>query len=206
MTDRDALLERPPEAAIRILALPFLDGAAAAVGLLESDGHPEALHDFRVSLRRLRTLLKAYRGLLRDSVSRKQARALRDLARSTGAARDAEVQLEWLAAQEKEVKPAARKALSWLVERVEARKQAAYAAVREEAVRRFRDLERGLRSGLSRYEAAVAPDPTRATFALAMAKKVRSAGTELVAALEAVRAPIDAEEAHRARILAKRFR
>src|SRR5262245_14698268 len=130
MGDRDALLERPPEAAIRILALPFLDGAAAAAGLLESDAGGEALHDFRVALRRLRTLLKAYRDLVRDSVSKKQARALRDLARSTGAARDAEVQLEWLAAQGEAIKPGARKALDWLVEKVEARRQAAYAAVR----------------------------------------------------------------------------
>ncbi|MGH7149838.1 MAG: CHAD domain-containing protein [Planctomycetota bacterium] len=206
MNDRDALLDRPPEAAIRILALPFLDGAAAAAGLLEADADAGALHDFRVALRRLRTLLKAYRGLFRDSVPRKQARALRDLARSTGAARDAEVQLEWLATQGEELKPGARRALSWMVERLEGRRQAAYSTVRGDVLRRFRELERRLRSGLSRYRATVAPDPARATFALAAAERVRSAGAELVAALEAVRAPSDVEEAHRARIEAKRFR
>ena len=144
-SDQELLLGRPPEAAIRMLALPFLDEAAAAASLLESDTDAGALHDFRVALRRLRTLLKAYRGLLVDSVSKKQARALRDLARSTGAARDAEVQLEWLVAQREDLKPAARRACSWIMERLEARRQAAYSAVRGDALQGFSKLERNLR-------------------------------------------------------------
>ena len=203
MKDKDALLARSAESAIRTLAHPFLDEASVAASLLESDTDAGALHDFRVALRRLRTLLKAYRGLLVDSVSKKQARALRDLARSTGAARDAEVQLEWLAAQREELKPAARRACSWMEERLEERRQAAYSAVRGDVLQRFSKLERNLRRGLARTEA---PDSARATFALVAADMLRSTGTELVTALEAVRASTDVEEAHRARILAKRFR
>src|SRR5262245_11504004 len=123
---RSELLDGPPEAAIRALAMPFLDDASAAARLLESGRDSAALHDFRVALRRTRTLLRAYRDLLRDSVSKKLARALRDLARSTGSARDAEVQLEWLAAQRERLKPAARRACSWMEERLEERRQAAY--------------------------------------------------------------------------------
>ena len=205
-SDQELLLGRPPEAAIRMLALPFLDEAAAAASLLESDTDAGALHDFRVALRRLRTLLKAHRGLLVDSVSKKQARALRDLARSTGAARDAEVQLEWLVAQREDLKPAARRACSWIMERLEARRQAAYSAVRGDALQGFSKLERNLRRGLSRPETTVTPDPARATFALVAADMLRSTGIELVTALEAVRASTDVEEAHHARIQAKRFR
>jgi CHAD domain-containing protein/CYTH domain-containing protein len=206
MNDRDSLLDRPPEVAIRLLALSSLDEASAAAGLLESDAGGGALHDFRVALRRLRTLLKAYRGLFLASVSKKQARALRDLARSTGAARDAEVQLDWLATLRDDLRPGARRAWSWIVTRLESRRQAAYSAVRDDVLGRFRHLERQLRSGLARHEATVAPDPARATFALAAGEMVRCAGTELVTALEAVRAPTDAEEAHHARIQAKRLR
>jgi CHAD domain-containing protein/CYTH domain-containing protein len=206
MKDQDALLDRPAEDAIRRLALRAVDEAVAAAELLEADTDAGGLHDFRVALRRLRTLLKAYRGSLAHCVSKKHARALRDLARSTGAARDAEVQLEWLAARREELEPAARKACSWLSERLEERRQAAYSDVRHEVLRRFGKLARNLRRGLSRRAATVAPHSERASFALAAADMVRSTGTELVTALETVRAPTDVEVAHRARIRAKRFR
>jgi len=206
INDRDALLDRPPEAAVRLLALALLDEAKAAARRLESDAHVEALHDFRVALRRLRTLFKAYRGLLRDSVSKKQARTLQELASSTAGARDAEVQLEWLAERRADLEPGARKARSWMVKRLEARRRAAYTAVRGDVHQRFTRLEARLGSSLSRYRATVAPDAVRATFAGAVGEMVRRTGTGLVAALGAVRAPTDAEEAHRARIQGKRLR
>ena len=202
----DALLDRSPEAAVRILALALLDDAAAAAGNLRSDKEVEALHDFRVALRRLRTLFKAYRGLLLDSVPKKQMRALRDLAGSTGGARDAEVQLEWLAAQRERLEPVAWEAWSWLVERLESRRDAAYASVRGDVLARFTELEARLRGSLPRYSATVIPDKERVLFAGAVGNEVRRTGRDLVAALEAVRAPGDVEEAHHARIQGKRLR
>jgi CHAD domain-containing protein len=206
MNDQDALLDRSPEAAARTLALALLDDAAAAAGHLRSDTDVDALHDFRVALRRLRSLLRSYRSLLLDSVSKKQARALRDLAGSTGGARDAEVQLEWLTVQHEQLKPGARKAWSWLMERLESRRDAAYSAVRGDVPARFSELETRLRSGLSRYSATVSPATSRAIFARAVGKQVRRTGRELVAALGAVRAASEVEAAHHARIQGKRLR
>lgn len=206
MSERDALLHRLPEAAVRALALDLLDEAAAAAAHLRAGTDEEALHDFRVALRRLRTLFKAYRELLRDSVSKKQARRLRDLAGDTGGARDAEVQLEWLTAQEEHLKPGARRAWSWMMERLEARRQGAYSAVRVDVLQRFTELEASLRRDLSRYVATLVRDGARPNFAAAAAEMVRGTGAALVAALDQVRAPTDVEEAHHARIQGKRLR
>ena len=206
MHDPDALLDRPPEAAVRTLALRLLDDAAAAAGQLGAEGDGEALHDFRVALRRLRTLFRSYRGLFLDSVSKKRMRALRDLAGSTGGARDAEVQLEWLTAARERLEPAARDACSGLMERLESRRDAAYAALRGDVLDRFRRLAARLRDGLSHYSAAVAPDTARVMFAAAVGEEVRRTGRELVAALGAVRSARDVEEAHEARIRGKRLR
>ena len=54
-------LSRPPEEGARLLALSFLDQAAQARPRLADPADTEALHDFRVGLRRLRSCLRAYR-------------------------------------------------------------------------------------------------------------------------------------------------
>jgi len=88
------LLSRSPEEGARLLALSFLDQAAAARPRLSDPADGEGLHDFRVGLRRLRSCLKAYDPWL--DVPKKLARRLKRLAGSTGPGRDAEVQIEWL--------------------------------------------------------------------------------------------------------------
>ena len=53
----------------------------------------EALHDFRVAVRRLRSVLRAYRRWLGRAAARKARRRFRSLAATTNDGRDAEVQL-----------------------------------------------------------------------------------------------------------------
>ena len=77
------LLARPPEEGARLIALSYLDKATEALHRLKEAEDKEALHDFRVALRRLRSCLRAYRGLLQDSVPKKLAKRLRRLARAT---------------------------------------------------------------------------------------------------------------------------
>jgi CHAD domain-containing protein len=67
--------------------VPALDDAVVAV---RADA-PEGVHDFRKAVRRLRSALAAYRGAL-DPITTERVRAeLRDLGRTAGSARDAEV-------------------------------------------------------------------------------------------------------------------
>jgi CHAD domain-containing protein/CYTH domain-containing protein len=202
----NALLDAQPEAAARGLALSFLDDAAKASSRLGDESDTEALHDFRVGLRRLRTLLKSYRDLLEDSVSKKQRRTLRELASSTGSARDSEVQLAWLARQESRLKAQDQDAWQWLSARLETRRARSYAQLREETVAAFRALEQKLRRGLSRYTAHLGPDASRTTFSALAGERVRAAGDELEATLCAIASPGDVEGCHEARIRAKRLR
>ena len=89
------LLERSPEETSRRLCLGLLAEGAEALDRL-GEGDDEALHDFRVSLRRLRSIIRAYRPFLKGSKPRKLRKRLGALASSTNVARDAEVQIVWL--------------------------------------------------------------------------------------------------------------
>ena len=98
-------LERPPEETVRILALSFLEEANDGAKRMEEGEDPEALHDFRVGLRRLRSCLRAYRSHLKGSVSKKLRNRLKTLASSTNQARDTEVQIAWLEPQTEKLNP-----------------------------------------------------------------------------------------------------
>src|SRR5918998_1337794 len=89
------LLDRFADEATRLLALTYLDEIALAERRLADPQDAEALHDFRVALRRLRSCIRAYRNELKGSVSKRMRRSLRELMLVTNEGRDAEVHLEW---------------------------------------------------------------------------------------------------------------
>ncbi|WP_438041493.1 CHAD domain-containing protein [Sorangium sp. So ce128] len=83
----------------------------------------EAVHDFRVSLRRLRTLLKPARRIYGRRRLRPVAEGLREFARATGALRDEEVLRETLTALE--LDEAARAAVAgWVAQRARLEREA----------------------------------------------------------------------------------
>jgi len=90
------LLRRPAAASAAAIGLARLGEARAACTRLANESDRDALHDFRVAVRRLRTVLRAFRRELK-TVPKKLERQLRDLTRATSGGRDAEVQLAWLA-------------------------------------------------------------------------------------------------------------
>lgn len=92
----DRLAKRPVTPAVAQIAIGYLESAREALPRLRDSGDSEGLHDFRVALRRLRSLLRSYWTYLSHGPSRKQMRRLRDLTRATNEARDLEVALAWL--------------------------------------------------------------------------------------------------------------
>ena len=78
------------------LARRWLGKALKAAGKLRGGKDARALHDLRTSLRRLRVVLSAYRGLLGPAAGRPLRRRLRKISRMTGLARDAQVWAAWL--------------------------------------------------------------------------------------------------------------
>jgi CHAD domain-containing protein len=206
---RPPLLARPPEEGARRLALGFLDQAAEARPRLGSDDD-EALHDFRVGLRRLRSCLQAYNGELGESVPGKLAKRLERLAAATGEGRDTEVQIEWLRAQAPALARHQRPGLRWLLDRLEARKEKAYGRIEGRVAARFDELAADLRERLSVYTAEVhldrAAPARRATLGRSAAAILAGEVANLRDRLAAIGGPDDALRAHKARIAAKRLR
>jgi CHAD domain-containing protein len=202
------LLSRSPEEGARLLALSFLDQAAGARPRLAHPADAEALHDFRVGLRRLRSCLQAYRAWLKESVPKKLARKLRRLARSTGPGRDTEVQVEWLRGCGPHLSSYHRAGLAWLLARLEERMREAYAAMKDEVERDFAAIEEELRARLSVYRTEVHLNAasSRSTLGEVTAEILRRQVAELEAHLERIENAGDEKEAHRARISAKRVR
>ncbi len=204
----DDVLSRPVEEAARLFALSFLDEARAASPRLADAADTEALHDFRVALRRLRSALRAYAPYLRGGVKKSLARELRALAAATGGGRDAEVLLAWVEAQTEHIVPRERTGVAWLVGALQQRRDEGYAAVRADVAPRFDVLEAGLRTGLEVYSVPMRLGERRSvrTLAQALAGLVREHAEELGAKLAQVLAVSDEEPAHDARISTKRLR
>jgi CHAD domain-containing protein len=203
--------ERDPDEAARRLALGFLDQATAAQARLADAEDTEALHDFRVGLRRLRSTLRSYRDLLGKSIGKKLAKRLKALADATGEGRDAEVALAWLdevAQSESPPPPSARPGHRWLRSRLASVRERAYAEIAEKIEEDFEPLAERLRERLSVYRAEVRLDATAAPRRfgeIAAAELGRLAG-QIEQEMAAIDSAEDEEDAHRARITGKRIR
>lgn len=183
-------------------ALRHLSAAKAAGGRLRNAGDMDALHDARVALRRLRSLLRAYSPYLKEAATRKVLRRLRALSRATTVARDAEVQLAWLAA----LKPASvpeQAAGAWLKARLRAQQDVACCAIRSEFQPELAALVRALRPMLTEAQRA---DRQGAAYGEATARLLIEHVNELKERLRIVGGAHDRRALHRARIAGKRLR
>jgi CHAD domain-containing protein len=192
------------EEACRHIALRYLGDATRARGRLEDPEDTEALHDLRVGLRRLRSLERAYRPQLQDSISTKLRKRLRALAASTNVARDTEVQIEWLGHQREHLNPRHRRGLEWMGGWLEQRKTAAYADVRREVAANFDAFTQKIEPRLHRYTAQLAEQPVR--FGDVTGQLLIDHVEDLAAKLGKIQSAFDDEPAHDARIAAKRLR
>ncbi|HYL21366.1 MAG TPA: CHAD domain-containing protein [Gemmatimonadales bacterium] len=201
MTDRvPALLGQPATAAVARIALARLDEARAACARLDDRGDPEALHDFRVAVRRLRTLVRAFSDELDNAIPKKLERRVRDLARLTTAGRDAEVQLAWL----HEVGGRRGPGIAWFRTKLEDRRDRAYEEIRRSVPHTFRGLERRLRR---RFNGALAEPAKRlGPFAPALARELRAESAALRQEFAIARSASDTDAVHGARIAVKRMR
>ncbi|MCY3931114.1 MAG: CHAD domain-containing protein [Acidobacteria bacterium] len=112
------LLRRGAEEAVRLIALDLLSHARETAPRCLDPEDSEGLHDFRVSIRRLRSTLSAWKGLLRALVEKRDRKTLAGFQKRTGASRDAEVALEWLETQVEELEPRHRPGYEWVEARL----------------------------------------------------------------------------------------
>ncbi len=112
------LPRRDAEEAVRLLTLDLLSQAREAAPRCLDPEDAEGLHDFRVAIRRLRSTLSAWKGLLRGAVEKQDRRMLAGFQKRTGAGRDAEVALVWLAEQVDALESEHRPGCAWVEARL----------------------------------------------------------------------------------------
>jgi CHAD domain-containing protein len=199
--------------------------AASEVGTdaMPANSDVDALHDFRVAMRRLRALERAYRPQLRAVFGKKLRERMRALITCTGAARDAEVQLEWLEVQRAAMRPNQRLGWHFLHARLLAQFAEQSARVREVVDEDFAGFESRLRQRLRkarmRDDAVLdgvdesdgdsdSGELTTGPVALAgvAADALWMLSTELTDGLAAINLSQDIDAIHPPRLLAKRAR
>ena len=168
------LVAEPAASGVRRVALALLDGAIAARDRLDDPSDGEALHDFRVALRRLRSWMNAFGDELRGSIRKKHRRRLTEISRAAGAARDAQVHVAWLRDIEDSLRTRERAGAEWLLHRVVDNQHEADAALQTILAEQFKGTAAALAKDLSTYTVRVdlrepiAPQ----TLAQAMAPRV----------------------------------
>jgi CHAD domain-containing protein/CYTH domain-containing protein len=203
-----SLLELGARRAARFLALRFLDEAQAARVRLDDAGDAEALHDFRVGLRRLRSTVRAYAEPLGGAIGGKDRTRLKALAAATGASRDGEVMIAWMQAHGDRLSHAERPGLDWLLDGLRARQEKLDRKLRDEVAHDFGRARKRLSRRLGTYEAHVsAADPREAPrMAGVVADLVVAHVADLRKKLDASGSIAQQEALHEARISAKRLR
>lgn len=210
--DRELLLE-PAGLGIRRVVLSLLRDASSAGQELrktatrhgpKSARAEDALHDFRVAIRRLRGWVRAFRQTLRGSISRKQRRQLAEIFRATAMARDAAVHLEWMREQRESLDVTGHAAHAWLGRRLKTRRRAGWTAALS-AAKRFERLRPNLVSGLRDFRCLEDDAPLPATGVL-IGRQLMKSSDALEKSLAAIENASDVRGVHRARINAKRLR
>lgn len=183
----------------RRLVTAQTDAALTAYAALLKGSDPEALHDLRVALRRMRSMLRAYRGELR--LRKRIRRELGDLASATNPARDAEVLLDLYSRLPLPKAARSKAGVAWAGMRL-----------RDEVSTEARKAREALDADLERLCRRVARDlevssaGAQASWRAVLAERLDAAWTELDAELLALQVEFSMSRAHRARIEAKRLR
>jgi CHAD domain-containing protein len=182
---------------VLIAALPLLGPSSAAAG--------DALHDFRVALRRLRSTLRAWKPAVGDTVTPKQRRRLKKLSRSAGSVRDLELRIGQLQQLRQEATPEAAAALGTLADQLSHELHDRQHRFRRRLRRRLPRLAGKLQRRLARPEAL--PQSTSPSAAAAVLRaQVENHWRRLDEAAKAVSGSAEVAAPHRARIAAKRLR
>lgn len=210
----EAMLREPVDRGVRLVAISLLEDAQKTAEKLTGlskelqDGDTagnEALHDFRVSIRRLRSWVRAFKPCLGDDLRKKRRRRFSRIAETTRIARDASVHLEWLRKERSALSARQRVGQTWLSERLEAQRIDGIDAALSAATDLAAAIPR-LTKKLDSYRAPVRDADDTARFGAVVAESLLKEGEELRGQLAAVHSFTDVKQLHRARIAAKNLR
>jgi CHAD domain-containing protein/CYTH domain-containing protein len=202
-----SILETTEHRGIRSIALAMVADAERELHRLSTAPDDEALHDFRVAVRRLRSWLRAHRETIGRSAPRSALRELRRVARQTNGRRDAEVFHAWLSGALPTATRRDRPGLQWLLAAVGDDIRAG-AAQEGDVTADFTSAAESLRERLPLFTVTHHLDDgaREVPFAAAHAAVVRAHASTLERRLERVHGDEDVTTIHRARIAGKRLR
>jgi len=210
----ESMLREPVDRGVRLVAISLLDDAQKAADKLTSlskelrDGDTagnEALHDFRVSIRRLRSWVRAFKPWLGDDLRGKQRRRFSTIAETTRIARDASVHLEWLRKERSALSARQRVGQTWLCERLEAQRSDSIDVALTAATEFAPKIPKFTRR-LDSYRAPVRDADDTPRFGAIVAERLLNESDDLRRQLAAVHSYTDVKRLHRARIAAKNLR
>lgn len=201
-----ALLNLPALQVARLLAVRRLAEWDRARARLDYPADADALHDFRVELRRLRSLLRAFRRACDDLVPRRLRRRLRRLADATSESRDLQVQRAWLVARLPKLTPRQRPEARWMVSRLEKREAAANERLHRRVEQNYTQLHERLLAALVSKDRAADEDQATPSAGAVVSQALTEWTGMLEYRLGTIHTISDDAEAHAARILVKRLR
>ena len=198
-------LDQPPWVVATKLLHDQLGEAREALERLHREqarpgSEPEAVHDLRVALRRMRAIARAWQGVLGRARIKKLRRRLAKLQRRLASARDVEVACTWIEGLEK-VEGAGTPAV---LERLRTKRHDAIHRHASRFPSDLRRLRRWLKKKLAdpKLSAPGAPASSAAWLADSLAEHVK----DLTQRLQAIDGPTDNASCHQARISGKRLR
>jgi len=189
---------------IRVIGRELLAKVRAKSENLGVDEERDAVHDFRVALRRLRSWIRAFDDDLASTVRPKIIRRLKRIADATRTSRDYEVHIEWLEHFARSQRGKYRAAIAWLVDELQSRKAKADLELRETVDKDLQRTASQLAQGLSRY--IVNLDEPSDPMAFDLAALIRDHAVAAASRIAKIESVGDRAEAHEARIAVKRLR
>jgi CHAD domain-containing protein len=164
---------------------------------LGNDEDNEALHDFRVSVRHLRSFLKSFEDYLKNA--KKYRQKLSDIMKLTNTGRDHEVHITWLKTRREKASEVEKVGLAYLLEHLNTHDHVDL----KEVQKQFSGVAKKLDQVFSSDKDFKIKDDT--TFAAVLASILNIYSQLLQTLLQSIESPED-EAIHEARILGKRLR
>ncbi len=189
--------------AARIVALHHVHAIEHRSARLADRSDDDALHDVRVSLRRLRSVFQLYQPQLRKDVKKKLLKRLDRLARSSNPGRDSEAQIAWLGEQRGKVGEREQPGFDWLMARAEAKREASYEHIRRQFPKRYSAIVDRL---CNRLKSDKIRKSDNAAFGQVASVAVRELRKTLAKRMGRLLAAPDDVRIHKTRITAKKLR
>jgi CHAD domain-containing protein len=177
------------------LGTQLLNDAKTHSERLGNDEDSETLHDFRVSLRHLRSFLKSYEDFLKGA--KKHRQRLSDIMTLTNSGRDNEVHLAWLKARQTNGNALEQDGILYLLENLSSSDDVDLEKVKKQVAKAAAKLEATFSKNLAEAEAS---------FAVVTASVLENYSKDLETGLAAIENPEDDAAIHEARIAGKKLR